>query len=142
MGRLPRHRITVDEYYRMAEDGRLRTRMPLRLDNYSEPEPDLALVVPREDFYEERHPTSADVFLLVEVNDSSTGRDRNPKISLYARHDVPEVWIIDVERNRLHFYRAPRDGNYTDISSTARPGVIALSAFPDTTVDLSNLLGS
>ena len=179
---LSRHRVTVDEYCRMAEDGRLdpdarieliegeivemapmrasragdltklmylfircfggsalcRARMPLRLDNYSEPEPDLALLVPREDFYEERHPTAADVFLLIEVNDSSSGRDPNTKISLYARNGVPEVWILDLKRKRLDFYRAPRGGTYTDVSSTANPGVIALPVPPGITVDLSN----
>ena len=184
--RLPRHRITVAEYYRMAEDGRLdpdarveliegeiiemapmasrhagktsrmdhvlsralgesaqiRVQMPVRLDDYSEPQPDLAVVVPRVDFYEERHPTPADVLLLVEVSDSSSGTDRNRKVSLYARHTVPEVWIVDVKRKRLHFYRAPHDGTYTDISFSANPGAVALSALPGTTVDLSNLFGS
>jgi Uma2 family endonuclease len=183
--RLPRHRITVEEYYRMAEDGRLdpdarveliegeiiemapmgvphageltrltylfirtlgdsaliRTQMPVRLDNYSEPEPDLAVLLPREDFYKERHPTAADVLLLVEVSDSSSSRDRNRKIALYAGHKVREVWIVDLKRKRLHLYRAPRDGVYTDTSTAARPGTISLSALSDVKIDLSGLFG-
>jgi Uma2 family endonuclease len=184
--RLPRHRITVDEYYRMAEDGRLdpdtrveliegeiiemapmgsahagktsridhllsralgtaaqiRVQMPLRLDNHSEPEPDIAVVVSREDFYEERHPTPADVLLVVEISDSSSGPDRNRKISLYARGGVPEVWVVDVKSKRLHVYREPRDGAYTDVWSTVKPGMIALSALPGIRVDLKELFNS
>jgi Uma2 family endonuclease len=184
--RAPHHRITVDEYYRMAEDGKLdpdarveliegeiiemapigsrhgasstklayllmrslgdsalvRVQLPLRLDNYSEPEPDLAVAVPRTDFYKECHPTPADVLLLIEVSDSSSSRDRTAEVSLYARHNVPEVWIVDLQRERLHFYRTPREGAYTDVSFTAKPGVIALAAPLGITVDLSGLFES
>ncbi len=181
--RLPRHRITVEEYYRMAEDGLLkpdgrheliegeiiemppmgvshaselsklmylfvrssgnlaqvRVQMPVRLDSYSEPEPDLAVVSAREDFYKARHPIASDVLLLVEVSQSSSGQDRRNKIPLYARHSVPEVWIVDLARQQLQVYRAPREGNYTEISAAAKPGLAVLSALPDVKVDLSDL---
>jgi Uma2 family endonuclease len=183
---LPRQRITVEEYYRMAEAGLLksdarveliegeviemapmgsphggtitqllyllssglghsaqvRVQMPLRLDDYSEPEPDLAVVLPRKDFYRERHPGSTDTLLVIEVSGSSLQRDRNVKIPLYARHGVPEVWIVDLEHDQLHFYRLPRSGDYTDVSFTAKPGVTALSVLPGVAVDLSDLFGS
>jgi Uma2 family endonuclease len=54
---------------------------------------------------------------------------------------VPEVWIVDVMHERLHFYRSPRGGEYAEVSSTEKPGVVALAAFPDVAIDLSDLFG-
>jgi Uma2 family endonuclease len=184
--RSPRHRITVDEYYRMAEDGRLapdarteliegeviempgigsphastvtrlqyrlfpvlggsaqmRVQQPVRLDDYSEPQPDLVVVLPRQDFYHARHPGPADTLLIVEVSQSSLRFDRSVKVPLYARHQVPEVWLMDLERFRIHFFRSLRDGTYTDVSFTDNPAAVALSALPGVTVDLSGLFPS
>ena len=76
-------------------DGRVLVSVqgPLRLDAHNEPQPDLMLLRPRADDYTTSHPTAADVLLLVEVADSSLAYDRGPKLALYARHGVPEVWI-------------------------------------------------
>ena len=184
--RLPRPRITVDEYYRMAEVGllapdarteliegeviemapmgsphaskvgqlthlilpglghsaQLRVQLPVRLDDYSEPMPDLAVVRPLKDFYASRHPGSADTLLIVEVSDSSLRFDRDVKVPLYAWHQVPEVWLLDLSHDRIHFFRAPRDGVYTDVSFMDNPTVVALSALPEIRVDLSGLFES
>ena len=183
---LPRHRITVDEYYRMDEVGllapdvrteliegeviemprmgsphagtvgqlqyvfspvinhraQLRVQLPVRLDSYSEPQPDLAVVPSRKDFYRSRHPMAADTLLIVEVSDSSLRFDRDMKVPLYARHQVPEVWLVDLEHNRIHFFRSPQNGVYTDASFTDKPAVVALTALPKFTVDLSELFAS
>jgi Uma2 family endonuclease len=69
---------------------------PLRLDAYNEPEPDLILLRPRPDGYRASHPGAADVFLLVEVSESSLAYDRGAKLALYAKFGVPEVWIVDL----------------------------------------------
>jgi Uma2 family endonuclease len=86
-----------------------------------------------------RHPESADTLLIVEVSDSSLRFDRDVKVPLYSRHQVPEVWLLDLAHDRLHFFRAPRDGAYTDVSFTDEPRVVVLSALPEVTVDLSGL---
>jgi Uma2 family endonuclease len=184
--RLPRPRITVDEYYRMSEVGllapdirteliegeiiemgrmgsphagkvgqlthlivpvlgysaQIRVRLPVHLDDYSEPMPVLAVVRPQKDFYASRHPESADTLLIVEVSDSSLRFDRDVKVPLYSRHQVPEVWLLDLSRDRMHFFRAPRDGTYTEVSFMDDPKVVALSALPEITVDLSGLFES
>jgi Uma2 family endonuclease len=183
---LPRHRITVDEYYRMDEVGllapdvrtelidgeviemprmgsphagtvgqlqhllipvtshpaQLRVQLPVRLDNYSEPQPDLAVVLSRKDFYRSRHPMPADTLLIIEVSDSSLRFDRDVKVPLYARHQVPEVWVVDLEHDRIHFFRSPQNGAYTDVSHTEKPAAVALTAMPGVTVDLSELFAS
>ena len=99
---------------RLAADGRViaSVQSPLRLDPYNEPQPDLMLLRPRADFYESSHPTAADVLLLVEVADSSLAYDRGPKLALYARHGVPEVWIVDLVGRALEVCREPGADGY------------------------------
>lgn len=86
---------------------------PIRLDNASEPEPDLALLHPREDDYATRHPRPRDVFLLVEVAETSLSFDQEVKRPLYAEAGIPEYWIVDLEADTIHVYRDPSDDRYT-----------------------------
>ena len=93
---------------RLSGTAILRVQDPLRLDNYSEPQPDLAIVRLRQDFYRDAHPDAADVLLLIEVADTSGDIDRTVKIPLYARSGVAEVWVVDLQdqarvRDRLVF---------------------------------------
>ena len=80
---------------------------PILLGRYSEPQPDCALARPRKDFYRSGHPQPDDLLLVIEVADSSLRFDRDVKSALYARHGVPELWLIDVRAKRLTRYRDP-----------------------------------
>jgi Uma2 family endonuclease len=62
------------------------------------------------------------------------------KVPLYARHGIPEVWIVDLERQRLHFFRSLADGDYGDVTFTCEPGVISIASLADLSIDLSGLL--
>ena len=77
---------------------------PTRLDNNSEPQPDVMLLRWRDDFYEAGHPGPADVLLLIEVADSSADFDRNAKLPVYARAGIPEVWIAVRRGRRIEAY--------------------------------------
>jgi Uma2 family endonuclease len=110
-----------------------------RLDDHSEPQPDLALFKRRDDFYAGALPTPADTLLLIEVADSSLRYDREIKLPRYARSGVPEVWIVDLEANLLRMHREPQGDDYLQLSATATPGVTALAALPGVTVDLTGL---
>jgi Uma2 family endonuclease len=114
---------------------------PLRLSELSEPEPDLMLLQPRDDFYAEAHPSAADVLLLIEVADTSARYEREIKLPLYARHGVPEVWIVDLEARLLRRHRSPVNGAYTDVGATDRPGPTPVAALPGVSVDLSAIFG-
>jgi Uma2 family endonuclease len=114
---------------------------PLRVDERSEPEPDLMILLPRADKYAKAHPRPADVLLLVEVSDTTARYDRDVKVPLYAAHGVPEVWIVDLEKRTLRFFRQPSNGQYLDITATETPGVTPVQAMPGLTVDLTDLLG-
>jgi Uma2 family endonuclease len=178
-----RHRLTVHEYYRMAEVGLLapdarveliegeiidmppsgiphagilsrlnrlllaaagtqaavRVQLPLRLDEFSEPEPDFAVLKWREDEYTSAHPTPSDTLLAIEVSQSSLRYDRKKKLPLYARHCIPEIWIVDLVNVRLHTFDYPQEGRYLNSSTTPQPGVVALKALPSLKVDLTGL---
>jgi Uma2 family endonuclease len=69
---------------------------PIQLTDYSEPLPDLAVLHAREDFYRHAHPLPTDVFLVVEVAETSLAYDREEKIPRYAQDLIPEAWLIEV----------------------------------------------
>ena len=70
------------------------------------------ITLTRADFYREALPGAADVLLLIEVADSSVEYDREIKIPLYARHAIPEVWLLDLRERIFHVYQEPDAGVY------------------------------
>ncbi len=107
----------------------------------SEPQPDVALLAPRTDFYASALPEPSDVRLLIEVADSSLAYDRRTKIPLYARASVAEVWLVNVEADRVDLYRRPSAGGYADVRAPGRDERFSPLAFPDVLVTLADLLG-
>jgi Uma2 family endonuclease len=93
---------------------------PVRLNDFSEPQPDVALLKPRADFYAGAHPAAADVLLIVEVSDTTIGYDRQVKVPLYARAGVAEVWVIDLANETVETYAQPREGAYELNARAAR----------------------
>ena len=119
----------------------VRTRLPVHLSNGSEPQPDLALVKPREDFYTGRHPQAEDVLLLVEVADSSVRFDREEKLPVYAREGVPEYWIVNLVEKVVEVYRQPSSsGAYTTKSRVRGEDEVAPAAFPAAKIKVAELL--
>lgn len=117
----------------------VRTQWPVRLSDDTEVQPDLSVVRAREDYYRTRHPVAADVLLLVEVSDSTLRYDREVKVSLYARCGIPEVWIVDLHGEQIHFYLTPAEGRYVTVSASDAPGETAIEALAGVSVDLSKL---
>jgi len=114
---------------------------PVRLSEHNEPEPDLALLQPRPDFYAGALPTAADVFLLVEVADTSLEYDRRTKLPLYARHNIPEVWVVDLNTDTILVSRDPTPSGYRTSWTVGRGDRIAPLAFPERELDGVELLG-
>ena len=83
----------------------VRIQLPLALDPYSEPEPDVAVIVGSPRDYRESHPTSA--VLVVEVADTSLEHDRKRKGSLYARSGLSDYWVLNLLDRCLEVYRDP-----------------------------------
>ena len=117
-------------------------QLPVRLSEFNEPEPDLAFLKPRQDFYKTRHPGAADVFMILEISDSSHNYDRNVKLPMYASSRIPEVWIEAVAENVVHVFRDPVGRTYRT-ALTLHPGeTISLLALPEVVVSVSDLLGT
>ena len=115
------------------------TQNPISLGMYSEPQPDCALIKPRKDFYKAAHPQPDDLLLVIEVADSSLRFDRDVKSALYARHRVPEVWLIDVRAKRLTRYRDPAGRTYRRVDEPDVGAAVDLPAGPGLRIDLAPL---
>jgi len=112
---------------------------PVQLSKYSEPEPDIALLKPRSDFYLNGHPKPKDVFLLIEVAESSSSIDREVKIPLYAKAGIEEVWLIDLDGQRVEVYRSSSENSYTEVQKLSKTQQLSPLAFPDVLFDLQQL---
>ena len=119
----------------------VRIQNPIRLSRLSEPQPDLSLLRPRDDFYIGTHPKPADVFLVVEVADTSLDFDRNFKVPLYARSGIPEVWIVDLDGTSIEVYRGPGEGVYRESRVVGRDGTLSVEALPEVVLDAREILG-
>jgi Uma2 family endonuclease len=107
---------------------------PVRLGNYSEPEPDIALLKPRRDFYKKSHPQAEDILLLIEVADTSIDYDRKIKIPLYAEHGVPEVWLIDLNLGRVEIYLEPSKDGFRKLLKPELEIALSPSRVPEITL--------
>lgn len=116
------------------------TLNPLRLDDYTEPLPDLVLLRPRADFYR-RHPRPEDVLLVVEVADTTLRYDRAVKVPHYGRAGVPEVWIVDLPHRRVEVYRAPEGGRYHEVHHAAPGTVLVPGALPELRLPVEEVFG-
>jgi Uma2 family endonuclease len=99
----------------------VRIQNPIRLSIEDEPEPDIAIVLYRPDFYSVRHPGPEEVLVVIEVCDSTLDYDREVKLPVYARAGVPEVWLVDVNSRSIGVYRRPTPDGYEE-SREARAG--------------------
>jgi len=114
-----KHRITAEAYHRMGEAGVLAADARTELI-----EGEILDTAP----IGSRHASS------------SQRLDRRVKVPLYARHGVPQVWVIDLENGLVHFHSRPDGGAYADICATERPGATPVAALPGVSIDLSGML--
>lgn len=115
---------------------------PVRLNRFSEPEPDVAILNLRPDSYGDAHPEPADVVLLVEVADSSLDLDRRVKIPLYAAAGIAEVWLVDLVHGSIETYRLPDARGYRVVERHGRGATLAVASFPDVSVTVDEVLGA
>lgn len=114
---------------------------PVELDGFNEPQPDFALLRPRPDFYRERHPLPEDVLLLIEVAYTSVRYDRSLKMPLYARHGIPEYWIVRLDTRVVEVYRAPGPEGYNDVRQVGPDGALGVALLSGVTIPASAVLG-
>lgn len=113
---------------------------PIQLNDQSEPQPDIALLKPRLDFYEKAHPQPDDILLVIEVADTSVVIDRKTKLPLYAKAGIPEVWIIDLNQQKVEIFSKPSVQGYESISSLNTSDQATPQAFTALTIPLREIL--
>jgi len=131
------HRLHAALKTALAGRAMISIQRVFRLSNITEAQPDLIVLKPDRDYHSAKFPTGSDTLLVVEVSDTSFSYDHDIKVPLYAAHDVPEVWIVDLESRWVHFFRSPVDGKYTDVQELEDPTTARLAG---QTIDLSDLL--
>lgn len=115
----PEHNSHVDkiaEFFTISLFGkaRVRTQGSVRLDEFSEPEPDIAILRFDENYYQGKQVTAEDIFLLIEVSVNTLATDRKLKKEKYALAGIPEYWIVIPEKGMVESYQKPEDGAYRE----------------------------
>jgi Uma2 family endonuclease len=136
------------EYCASSEAGHyiVSVQGPLWLDESNEPQPDVAVLKGRADFYEEDLPGAADALLVIEVSDTTLAYDRNVKLPLYAGASVPEAWIVDLGRRRVELYANPAAGvsgslSYTSTKSFVEGEEVRSLVLPSLVLPVREILG-
>jgi Uma2 family endonuclease len=142
-----RHSAAVSRLIRLfsgivGERAIVRAQDPFLLSEVSAPQPDIALVRYRVDFYETAHPQAKDVLLLVEVAESSSRYDLRVKAQLYARARIPEYWVVDLTRNRITVHTDPDLAGYRSVRTLSQAAMFSSPAFPTATWSVADILGS
>ena len=132
----------IAELFQRLIQGRalVSVQCPVRLDEYSEPQPDIALLRTDVSSYADAHPGPADVLLLIEVAQSSLAYDRDIKIPQYARAGIGEVWMVNLELQQVEVFRDSAPLGYGARTVSRRGLSIAPRAFPDVVVAVDDLL--
>ncbi|MGH9057008.1 MAG: Uma2 family endonuclease [Acidimicrobiales bacterium] len=115
---------------------------PIRLDNHSEPQPDLVLLQPRPDDYATATPTARDAFLVIEVADSSLEWDRDRKAPRYAQAEAPACWIVDLNTGEILVLTGPTSEGFQDLHRARRGEVLAVPGLTGAQIVVDQVLGS
>jgi len=113
---------------------------PILLNDFSEPEPDIVLAAPPDDRYLENHPTPKDIFLVLEIAESSLAYDREVKCPLFAQNDIIQFCLLNLHNRELEDYREPEPGGYRTKQTYGENESFNLVAFPKVSVKVKDLL--
>ncbi|MBN8440004.1 MAG: Uma2 family endonuclease [Candidatus Accumulibacter sp.] len=138
-----KHAFLVDRLAELLGGGprasyMVRVQNPIQLGDNSEPQPDISLVTRNN--YLDRLPGPPDILLIVEVSDSTLKYDREVKLRCYARHGIPEVWLLDANTGEMTVHREPAGNNYGLIRTPAAVDAIAPLLVPGVFVTPTELL--
>jgi Uma2 family endonuclease len=112
---------------------------PVRLNEYNEPQPDLAVIRPRD--YRESLPLPEDVLLLIEVSDTTLAYDRGVKLPLYAQAGIREVWIVNLPGETIERYTDPLEEGYRRADRLRRGQTLEPIPLPGLTPSVDEILG-
>jgi Uma2 family endonuclease len=114
---------------------------PIQLDDHTQPQPDITILKPRDDFYRHRRPGPEDILLIIEVSDTTLEYDMKVKVPLYARAGIPETWLVNLRGGRIKAYADPAAGAYQTIASYARGDELRSRSLAALRVSVAEVLG-
>jgi Uma2 family endonuclease len=117
------------------------TQNPIVLGDYSEPQPDLAILNPRGDDYRTSKPAPGDVLVVIEVSDTTLDYDQKVKVPLYAHAGIPEAWVVNIPEERIEVYSDPAGGGYQTVRSYARGQRLQSHTFASLRLSVSKVFG-
>lgn len=123
----------------VGDAGIISIQNPIRLSDYSEPQPDIAVLNPRDDFYTNALAAPDDVLLVIEIADNSLDYDRDEKLPRYARAHISEVWIIDVNKLVVEQYTQPLQGEYTHLHKVLFGHVVTATKIPGVSINTEQI---
>lgn len=123
----------------VQDDAIVSTQNAIRLNDYSEPQPDIALLHPRDDDYEHALAAPEDIFFIIEISDTSSVYDRQQKLPRYAMANIVEVWIVDANQQILEQHMQPFEGQYTTIKRYVRGTTIQSLTLPHVHLAIDDL---
>ena len=126
---------------RLGERALLNPQNPAVIDEFSEPQPDIMLLKPRQDFYTSKHPGPEDILLLIEVSDTTLAYDRGRKLRKYAECGITEVWIVNLKNQTIEQYREPSLSGYSQSRIHRRDEEITIEAFSEVLFAVEELIG-
>lgn len=118
----------------------VRVQDPILLNDFSEPEPDIVLVAPPDERYLENHPKPKDIFLVLEIADSSIFYDRDEKGPLFARNGIVQYCLLNLQSRELEDYREPSPNGYRRKQTYTEEQSFTLVAFPKISIKVKDLL--
>ncbi|MDB9372239.1 Uma2 family endonuclease [Nodularia sphaerocarpa] len=113
---------------------------PIKLNERSEPEPDIAVVKIDPLDYADHHPTPPEVYLIIEVANSSLTLDCETKAKAYSQAGITDYWVLDVISRQLHVFREPTQEGYENQVILAENDTISPLAFPDLQIVVLEML--
>jgi Uma2 family endonuclease len=113
---------------------------PVKLNERSEPEPDVAVVKIDPLDYADHHPTPSEVYLIIEVADSSLKLDCETKAKAYSKAGIIDYWVLDVVSRQLHVFCQPTEDGYQSQEIFAEDGTISPLEFPDLQIGVFEML--
>lgn len=126
---------------RLRRSAIVRVQSPVRLDEHSQPQPDITILKRRDDFYRHAHPGPEDILLIVEVSDTTLEYDMKVKVPLYARAGIPETWVVNLRGGRVKTYADPAKGAYQTLTSYARGDELQSRSLAALRVSVAEVLG-
>jgi Uma2 family endonuclease len=114
---------------------------PIVLSDLSEPQPDIAVLKQRDDFYRTISATAKDVLLIMEVADSPVKYDRDIKFPKYAANGIPEAWLIDLENDRIEIHTQPTKNGYRLLKILHRGDIAESTVFEEIMIAVDDILG-